>query len=236
MFAFGIGSSVNRYLIEGIARAGNGETFIATGRNEVTQIAQDFIDYIRAPVLTGISIDSRDVTLYDTEPGQFADVLGQRPLLVIGKYRDAGGNPAIMLHGRTGNGEYSQFFAFTPDNGSEQYRPLRWLWARRRIADLSDFYQGDPKDNRDEIVSLGLQYSLLTKYTSFVAVDDVIRNPNVRARNVKQPLPMPAHVSNLAIGERRSVPEPSLTLLLWLLLSGYVTLRLWRRYAAGHDR
>ena len=236
VFAFGIGSSVNRYLIEGIARAGNGETFVATNRGEVGRIAQDFIDYIRAPVLTGISIEAADVQLYDTEPRVFADMLGQRPLLVIGKYRNAGKNPTITLHGMTGNGEYRQSFAFSPDNVSARNRPLRWLWARRRIAELSDFYQGDPKDNRDKIVSLGLQYSLLTRYTSFVAVDEMVRNPNARARDVKQPLPMPAHVSNLAVGERRSVPEPSLTLLLWLLLSGYVTLRLWRGYAAGHGR
>jgi len=228
VFAFGIGSSVNRYLIEGIARAGNGGTFIATNRDEVTQIAQDFVDYIRAPVLTGISVDARDVTLYDLEPRQFADMLGQRPLLVIGKYRDAGGSAGIRLHGQTGNGEYSQYFAFTPDTVSINNQPLRWLWARRRIAELSDFYQGDPKDNRDAITSLGLHYSLLTRYTSFVAVDEIVRNPGVPARDVKQPLPMPAHVSNLAVGERRSVPEPSLILMFCLLLAGWTLLRLRR--------
>lgn len=233
VFAFGIGSSVNRYLIEGIARAGKGETFIATDRNKVSQIAQDFIDYIRSPVLTGISIDSRDLTMYDIEPVQFADVLGQRPLLVIGKYRDAGDSPAIMLHGLTGNGDYTQYFAFTPDNISVQNRPLRWLWARRRIADLSDYYQGDPKDNRASIVSLGLQYSLLTRFTSFVAVDEIVRNPNSRARDVKQPLPMPAHVSNLAIGERRSVPEPSLSLLLVMLLVTVTAWKLWYGKQSG---
>lgn len=35
LFAFGIGSSVNRYLIEGLAHAGQGEPFIVTGRGKL---------------------------------------------------------------------------------------------------------------------------------------------------------------------------------------------------------
>ena len=234
VFAFGIGSSVNRYLIEGIARAGNGEAFTATSQNEVQHTAQDFIDYIEAPVLTGISVSGSDVTLYDIEPAVFADMLGQRPLLVYGKYKAAGANPVITLHGTAGNGEYSRQFAFSPNNVSPRHQPIQWLWARKRIAGLSDFYWGDPEDNRPAITSIGLQYSLLTRYTSFVAVDEVVRNTGTAARDVKQPLPMPANVSDLAVGERRSVPEPSLTLMLVLILAVMAAVKLVRRISSDH--
>ena len=230
VFAFGIGSSVNRYLIEGIARAGNGATFIATNQQEVMQTAQNFIDYIETPLLTGISIDAGDVTLYDVEPAVFADLLGQRPLLVYGKYRDAGRKATISLRGLAGNGEFTQQFVFNPGNESSRYRPIQWLWARKRIAALSDFYWGDPEDNRAAITSLGLQYSLLTRYTSFVAVDEIVRNSGTPSRDVKQPLPMPANVSNLAVGKRRDVPEPSLTFMLCLLLIASLVVRLPNRH------
>ncbi|MBF8270717.1 MAG: PEP motif-containing protein, putative exosortase substrate, partial [Gammaproteobacteria bacterium] len=153
-----------------------------------------------------------------------------RPLLVYGKYRDAGRKAAIMLHGQTGAGEYAREFEFARDNVSAQHKPIQWLWARMRIAGLSDYYWGDPEDNREAITSLGLQYSLLTRYTSFVAVDEIIRNKGAAARNVKQPLPMPANVSNLAIGERRNVPEPSLTFMMGLLLITYLAARLQKRF------
>ena len=62
------------------------------------------------------------------------------------------------------------------------------------------------------MTALGLEYSLLTPYTSFIAVLDVVRNPDAKAADVDQPLPLPEGVSNNAVG-MSSVPEPGLTAL-----------------------
>ena len=51
VFAFGIGTSVNRFLIEGIARAGLGEPFIVTRPEEAVRAATKFREYIETPVL-----------------------------------------------------------------------------------------------------------------------------------------------------------------------------------------
>jgi Ca-activated chloride channel family protein len=59
-----------------------------------------------------------------------------------------------------------------------------------------------------------LKYNLLTPYTSFIAVIEEVRNTQGPADDVDQPLPMPAGVSDLAIGGYASVPEPGLTGLL----------------------
>ena len=87
---------------------------------------------------------------------------------------------------------------------------LRYLWARQRIAELSDeeALTGD-EEHRDAIVALGLQYSLLTQHTSFVAVDQVVRvsNPD-GTQTVDQPLPLPKGVSNLAVGGARGPRHP----------------------------
>jgi Ca-activated chloride channel family protein len=52
MFAFGIGESVNRYLIEGMAKAGMGEPFIVGKESEAEAMAERFREYIQTPVLT----------------------------------------------------------------------------------------------------------------------------------------------------------------------------------------
>ena len=57
LFAIGIGSSVNRYLIEGLAHAGMGEPFIATSEQEGRKVGNKLIEYIETPVLTDISVD-----------------------------------------------------------------------------------------------------------------------------------------------------------------------------------
>jgi Ca-activated chloride channel family protein len=69
-------------------------------------------------------------------------------------------------------------------------------------------------EKRAEVTSLGLTYNLLTRYTSFIAVLEEVRNAGADARDVKQPLPLPQGVSNLAVGGGIvSVPEPELYVL-----------------------
>ncbi|HXK55377.1 MAG TPA: trypsin, partial [Gammaproteobacteria bacterium] len=77
---------------------------------------------------------------------------------------------------------------------------------------------------------LGLQYSLLTRYTSFVAVDETVRNTAADTTNVKQPLPLPKGVSNLAVG--RPMPEPELVWIGIAVLLLSCVIGRWRRYHA----
>jgi len=45
-----------------------------------------------------------------------------------------------------------------------------------------------------------LRYNLLTAYTSFIAVDTMVRNEDGSITSVKQPLPLPQGVSDYAVG------------------------------------
>jgi Ca-activated chloride channel family protein len=57
----------------------------------------------------------------------------------------------------------------------------------------------------DAITDLGLRHSLLTPFTSFVAVDSEIANRTGQTTPVRQPLPMPEGVSNLAVAANQPV-------------------------------
>ena len=215
VFSFGIGSSVNRYLIEGIAKAGMGEPFIVTDPQESSGTAQRFCEYVRSPVLSNIKLDFQGFKAYDIEPGAIPDIFAERPLVVIGKWRGKA-EGSIKISGESGRGKYTKAFNVSDIRPLESNYPLRYLWARERIASLSDFSnsQGD-QEHKDEILSLGLTYSLLTQYTSFIAVHDEVRNQDGTAKNVDQPLPLPQGVSELAVGGSVSnVPEPDLGLML----------------------
>src|SRR5205085_12431222 len=79
-----------------------------------------------------------------------------------------------------------------------------------------------------EITSLGLKYSLLTQYTSFVAVLEKVRNTN-GAEDVQQPLPLPVGVNDLAVGsEPDLIWLAALGVLLGLFAIGY---RRWRSHS-----
>jgi Ca-activated chloride channel family protein len=200
VFAFGIGSSVNRFLIEGVARAGLGEPFIVTKPDEATDAATRFRRYIDTPVLTGIDVTFRGFDAYDVEPAKVPDLFASRPIVVFGKWRgDAAGS--IGISGSTGRGPFEASIPVLAASEDRSHAALRHLWARTRIAELSDFGPGVPSEPRvAEITSLGLTYGLLTRYTSFVAVQEMVRRTTGDAADVDQPLPLPAGVSDLAVG------------------------------------
>jgi Ca-activated chloride channel family protein len=219
VFAFGIGSSVNRYLIEGLARAGQGEPFVVTAPGEASEVAAAFADYVSATVLTDVRVGFEGFEVYDVEPSALPDVLAARPVVVFGKWRGA---PAGTIHvaGVSGSGDFSQRFDVGGAVPQPENRALAQLWARKRIAALSDYGLAEPSEAaRGEILALGLCYRLLTKFTAFVAVSHVVRNREGDATDVKQPLPLPKGVSASAVGGSLGVAaEPPLLVLACALI------------------
>jgi len=151
--------------------------------------------------------------------------LAERPIVIQGKYRgDAKG--FVNLSGLTGRGAFAQRFDVSQVKPRAEHRALSYLWARSRIASLGDFGFAEPTPlAKSEITALGLKYNLLTDYTSFVAVARRVVNPGGAAQNVDQPLPLPAGVSNSAVGPSGDgADEPEL----WLLLGLATLLLAWR--------
>jgi Ca-activated chloride channel family protein len=202
MFTFGIGSSVNRYIIEGMARVGTGAPFIITKPEEASEKAGKFRKLIQSPVLTGVKIDFGKFEVYDVEPPGIPDVLVDRPVIVFGKWR---GRPKgnICLRGNTGDNVFMEKIDMTRVNPLEVNSALRYLWARHRIAILSDYNRLNQQDERvKEVINLGMTYNLMTAYTAFVAIDTRIRLKDGQAITVNQPLPLPQGVSDYAVGRR----------------------------------
>jgi len=196
VFAFGIGSSVNRYIIEGMARAGRGEPFVAINEKEAKEAAKRFANYVKSPLLTDVELTFKDFQAYDVEPISIPDLFAQRPLIIYGKYKQARGK--IIIMGKTAQRDYYEEVKVVAGLQSKENVALKYLWARERIARLSD-YARVGADTKEEVTNLGLEYSLITEFTSFVAVDTVVRDTG-EVITVKQPLPLPQGVSDYAVG------------------------------------
>jgi len=215
VFAFGIGESVNRYLIEGMAKAGMGEPFIVGKESEAEAMAERFREYIQTPVLTNIQVKSQGFDTYDVQPTHFPDLLAERPIILFGKWRGPV-TGTFELTGKSGRGDYLTRLDISGLQPDESNRALRYLWARTRIAELSDYGSGNVRDDRiKEITSLGLKYNLLTQYTSFIAVREVVTNTLGPAQDINQPLPLPIRVSDMAVGGTEQGSEPELV---WLIV------------------
>jgi len=201
LFPFGIGASVNRHLIEGMARAGLGEPFVLLNAAEARREAARFKKYIDQPVLNHIKVSFSGFGAYEVEPEAVPDLFALRPITVMGKYRGSPGG-TIVVTGKTAAGDFRQEVKVADGKAGPDNAGLRLLWARKRIARLTDqsFLEKGEGPLTKEITGLGLRYSLMTQYTSFVAVDQVKRADGTVV-TVKQPLPLPQGVSGRAVGE-----------------------------------
>lgn len=212
MFAFGIGTSVNRHIIEGMAHVGMGEPFVITKPADAPAQAEKFRQMIESPVLTKVKVNFKGFSAYDVEPPAIPDVLSDRPVIVFGKWK---GKPAgtITVTGVSGKGKFSETTNVSTAKPAKENLALRYLWARHRITLLSDYNKLRSNDKRiKEVTELGLTYNLLTAYTSFVAVDSLVRKTG-DSTTVNQPLPLPDGVSNYAVGGgmmKAMAPPPSI--------------------------
>jgi len=241
-FTFGIGSSVNRWLIEGLAHVGRGEPFVVTSSEQAEAMASRFRSYIESPVLTDIEVAFEGFETYAVTPKKLPDLFAERSLQVMGKWKGPT-TGRIVVHGRSAGTPYHAVFDVAQAASEAMNHPaLPVLWARDRIyeLDLMNKVQAD-HDTVAEITNLGLTYSLLTEYTSFVGVDNTPREMLGKAEAVHHPLPLPQGVSSQATSQQQvtvttsganscSVPEPGVVSLLIVTAAALMLYR-ERRYA-----
>lgn len=226
-FSFGIGSAVNRYLIEGIATIGQGEPFIVTDEEEAPAMAERFRTYIQSPVLTDIKVTFEGFDTYDVEPAILPTLYAEKPIVLLGKWNgEATGT--INISGKTGGGDFSQSINVA-DSVSGQNDAVGYLWARKRVERLTDYGMNSSNpDVQGEVTQIGLNYHMVTPYTSFIAVVDTVRNPDGDSADVDQPLPLPLEVSNLAVGYRIG-SEPDIMILIALFAVIMLVPVLWKK-------
>ena len=181
--------------------AGSLRRFATEGRGTVAylgledsaaDVMQYYFDRISRPALTDVAIDWNQLAVTDVYPARLPDLFAGRPIVVTGKFR---GTPRdVDVRGRLG----AEAVAFDVGAPRDARQPaLRSLWARLRIEDLArqQTLTGDPVGTlADSIRATALEHSLMSAYTSFVAVDATERTAGERGTTVNQAVPVPAGV------------------------------------------
>jgi Ca-activated chloride channel homolog len=207
VFGFGVGSSVNRYLIEGLSRAGKGVSVYATPREDPSRAVNRFFHYVDRAVVTDLRIDWGALGASDVFPQQTPDLFASHPLILHGRYRGKLEPPVIR--GRVGEQTVSIPASVRPAKSlGDPRRVFGALWARAKIGGLEQELAEGGAEARREITRLGIDFHLLTQFTSFVAVDRSKRIAGGTLVTVHQPVEEPEGVDVEMAGGMRAEDAP----------------------------
>ena len=195
LFSFGIGASVNRYLLEGLAEEGRGMAAFLGPREKPDEMVDRFVDRIDMPVLTDIRISWEGLQVEDLEPARAPDLFAGRSVLIHGRYTRPGTGVVVVEGRRAGRWVSFRQVAVFHERETD-HEALGRLWARARIHRLQrEMHGGEDPAVQARIVDLGLRHRLMTPWTSLVAVDSVISTYGGIARQISVPVEMPQDVS-----------------------------------------
>jgi Ca-activated chloride channel family protein len=200
VFAFGIGSSVNHYLLDNVAKYGRGEVEYVGLQDDGSAAARRFAERVRSPLLTDISIDWGGLPVTEPYPSRIPDVFAAKPIAIAGRYTAPGGG-VIRLRGKAGGHDFSREIRVSLPASQADNDVLATLWARRKVDDLTSQeraglqYGTTRSDLKDQVTQLGLTYRLMTPFTSFVAVEEKIVTEGGAPKRVEVPVEMPEGMS-----------------------------------------
>ncbi len=176
-FAFGVGSSVNRAFVEGVAEEGAGTAeIVLPGEDRAAVAAADrYLDRIETPVLCDLRLDPNGLPLTDFGTGRLRDLWSGRPIFVIGRYTEPAAGTLIFRATLAGREVEIPCAVELPEVAPAR-EALAPMWARERIAEwTSDMRGASPaafEQLRERIAATALAAHLVSDATSIVCIDE----------------------------------------------------------------
>jgi Ca-activated chloride channel family protein len=191
IFSFGVGSSVNRYLLDRMAKLGKGAVAYIGLDESAGQVVDLFYDRISHPALTDVTIDWGNMQVTDMYPGRIPDLFVGRPVILTGRFK---GDGSTTIHVKGSVGDMTQDIAIAADlgNSAATHSGIACVWARKKIETLGTqaTYDTNP-DLPGEIKQVALEYGLMSAYTAFIAVDSSRKTSGDHGVTVNVPVPVP---------------------------------------------
>jgi Ca-activated chloride channel family protein len=175
IFVFGVGNDVNTTFLDQVAAVSDGTGDYFRDGAELERRLSSFYDRIAYPLLTDLELTLPGISAFDVYPRDLGHLYRGDQLMVVGRYR-RGARASIQLSGRASHERARREFAydvqFADQEPANDWLPR--LWATRKVGFLLDAIRlgGERPELRDEVVSLGQRFGIVTPYTSYLVVED----------------------------------------------------------------
>ncbi|MBL8214160.1 MAG: VWA domain-containing protein [Bryobacterales bacterium] len=217
VFSFGIGNSVNRFLLDKMAEHGRGEVEYVTLKDDGSAAAKRFFERMRHPLLTDIAVEWNGLPVSEVYPHKVPDLFSAKPLILHGRYGNAA-KGIITLTGKAAGKPFRRTIAVDLPASEPKHDVLATLWARTKVSELmardyAGIQRGNPTDDlRNQITKLGLDFRLMTQFTAFVAVEERTVTDGGAPRRIEVPVEMPEGVSREGVFGEADAAQPQMAL------------------------
>jgi len=159
-WCIGIGSSPNRFLVDGVGRQGGGMSKVLGLNDDPEPMAIEVMQRIHRAQLAHIQIDWGDIAVSETYPAKIPELWAGRPVILFGRY-EGGKKTRIEVSGRVEGEPASWPLDVGFPAKKAQNAVLAKVWARQKIEDLmhQTYYQGSPAVE-EEVTGIALAYRL----------------------------------------------------------------------------
>jgi Ca-activated chloride channel family protein len=197
LFSFGVGSAVNRYLLEELAQLGHGAADVVRPDEDTARAVEHFRARIDRPLLTDVTVDWGGLAVKDVTP--LRDLFAGQPLVIAGHY-DTPGKSIVTVRATQAERKVSFPLAVELPERDASFPQVPLVWARARVAELERrLVRGEDEKIAGEIRTLALRYGILTRYTAFVAVDEASHTRGA-SQKVAVPVEIPEGLGAISSG------------------------------------
>jgi len=191
IFSFGVGSSVNRYLLDRMAKLGKGAVAYIGLDDSAGGVVDLFYERISHPALTDVTIDWGNMQVTDMYPYHIRDLFVGRPVILTGRFKGQR-STTIRVTGKVGDLRQEIAIGVNLDDSAVTHPGIACVWARKKIETLANQSTHDSNpDLPQEIKQVALEYGLMSAYTAFIAVDSSRQTIGDHGITVAVPVPVP---------------------------------------------
>jgi Ca-activated chloride channel family protein len=189
LFTVGIGSAPNSHFMTKAAELGRG-TFTCIGRiEEVQEKMAALFAKLESPVMKGLEVHWPDGVRAQAWPARIPDLYAGEPVVIAAALDRLEGE--VRVSGSRDNRAWEARVPLALNGGGAG---MGSLWARGKVQSLIDSLRegASEEEVRTQVIELATAHRLVTKYTSFVAVDRTpARAPDAQLKLAAVPTNLP---------------------------------------------
>jgi len=219
LFTVGIGSAPNTWFMRRAAETGRGTYTYIASEDQVRDEMRNLLQKLEKPVLTDITLTWDGIESPEVYPTIIPDLYAGEPLLFDARWQGDSATGSLSIQGNHSGSRWTSRLQIEPAasrSNLSHASSLEKQWVHRKIESMENslLFAADPQSIKQQITNLALEYSMITSYTSMIAVDHQIVHADESRMPVSKKVPVAVPQGNTML-----LPQGGLGIGLRLLLT-----------------